>query len=558
VAPLLLYFDVLASLRVAAKGETGRYTLKSAVGSAQRRALVLGLLATFVLTTTAAQAATMIGPPRRLKACFVSLNDPQEVEAFRASLDPQRFELVDVRAAAAHQTQNDAPPMGAAEPWLMNACAAGTQCDLVIYSAEFAGSFFGKQGSLSLQEMEEASCQARCDGLFRRPREVFLLACNTLATKNEDSRSPEEYLHVLLSHGFDRPSAERVVELRYGPLGPSFREALRRVFAGVPRIYGFSSVAPRGEVTAPKISRYLRAQGDYASALERQGTATARNHALLASFKGTSLTQTDGLSPSEAGAADRQNICTLYDQKRSVTERLRIAYGLLMRPDALSFVPTLEVFLSRNPPERMTATERAIFLQIRGLNGTRDAVLDLVRRLKVSALRLELAHFAMLVGWLEHAEFRRLAVDSARQLLRQQFSSEVVDIMCNITKKEPLHSTFTDEDIAPGLYLEPEGLRLLSCVAPSDQRVSARIVPGLRSTDPLRRQWAAYTLTQLLPRDETILWQLVPYLRDPSPEVSSRIRTVFEQLQSLPPDIEPALRKVDPTLLRNRATRVAS
>ena len=144
-------------------------------------------------------------------------------------------------------------------------------CDLVVYSAEFAGRFFGKQGvSLSLQEMEEASCQPRCTGLFRRPREVFLLACNTLATKDEDSRTPEEYLHVLLDHGFDRAAAERVVELRYGPLGPSFREALRRVFAGVPRIYGFSSVAPRGEYTAPMLARYLRGQGDYATALLRK------------------------------------------------------------------------------------------------------------------------------------------------------------------------------------------------------------------------------------------------------------------------------------------------
>src|SRR6267143_1742882 len=122
-----------------------------------------------------------------------------------------------------------------------------------------AGRFFGKRGfSLSLQEMEEASCQARCQGLFHHPQEVFLLACNTLATKDQDSRTPGEYLQVLLDHGFDRATAEEVVELRYGPLGPSFREALRRSFAGVPRLYGFSSVAPRGERTAPLLAGYLR------------------------------------------------------------------------------------------------------------------------------------------------------------------------------------------------------------------------------------------------------------------------------------------------------------
>ena len=54
---------------------------------------------------------------------------------------------------------------------------------MVVLTAEFAGRFFGSCGrSLSLQEMEEASCKARCDGLFHEPTEVFLLACNTLAT----------------------------------------------------------------------------------------------------------------------------------------------------------------------------------------------------------------------------------------------------------------------------------------------------------------------------------------------------------------------------------------
>jgi hypothetical protein len=74
---------------------------------------------------------------------------------------------------------------------------------------------------------------------------------------------------VLLDHGFDRPSAERVVELRYGPLGPSFRESFRRIFTGVPRIYGFSSVAPRGEWTASRLREYFQSKGDYSRYLKR-------------------------------------------------------------------------------------------------------------------------------------------------------------------------------------------------------------------------------------------------------------------------------------------------
>lgn len=483
----------------------------------------------------AAPASAAVTPPRRLKACIVSLNEPDEIDAIRASLDPRRFEIIDIRALALARTRNTSALGSDGSPWLANACSADTKCDLMVYSAEFAGRFFGKQGpSLSLQEMEEASCQARCDGLFRQPLEVFLLACNTLATKDEDDRTPEQYLQVLLDHGFDRAAAERVVELRYGPLGPSFREALRRVFAGVPRIYGFSSVAPRGEYTAPMLKRYFRDKGDYAGALLRNVKNTGRNQSLLASFSGTSLTQTVGLTAREPGAIDRRHICALYDESRSVGERLRVAYGLLTRPDALSFVPTLEVFLSRHPRHEFTRVERSIFAEIQSLDTTREEVMTLVRNLNVSALKLELAHFAVLVGWLERAEFHALAVEGASQLLRQPLSAESVDIMCAITEHESLRADFSLDDIPAGVYRNAQGLRLLSCLAPADPRVSPRILSGLQSPDPLTRQWAIYTLTERRPLDELVLEQLVPHLRDPAPEVATRVGWLLHSQGPLP------------------------
>ncbi len=497
-------------------------------------------------------------PPRRLKACVVSLNEPAELEVFRSKLDPRRFEFVDLVAAAKARGPDATAGRAAGTPWLVNACRPETSCDIVIYSAEFAGRFFGKAGpSLSLQELEEASCQERCAGLFHKPLEVFLLACNTLASKDEDDRTPGEYLQVLLDHGFDRAAAERVVELRYGPLGPSFRESLRRIFAGVPRLYGFSSVAPRGEYTAPMLSRYFQTKGDYAAALSSMARATGRNAALFTSFRGTSLAQTVGLTAAEAGAVDRRHICELYDETRSVADRLRIAYGFLVRPDALSFVPTVEIFLSRHLPEDFSPGEQAVFAAIQNLDDARDSVLQLVHRLNVSALKLELAHFAVLAGWLQPAEFHALAVDGARQLLHQPVTSEAVDIMCEITKRESLRGDFHLADISPLAFVDPEGLRLLACLAPYDTHVSASLVPDLKSTDPALRQWAAYTLTQLVPRDESTLEQLVPYLRDPSPDIARRIRWLFAVQGKLPSGVIGAIRKLDPTLLQERADRLA-
>ena len=490
---------------------------ESRTGRALRRAIAVAVIGALTVGARVDGATSRSG---RLQACFVGLNEPDEADVFRSHLDLDRFELVDIPPPARIEG-GGATPTG----WLLDACSARLRCDLVVVSGEFAGGFFGKGGSLSLQAMEEASCQQRCAGLFRQPREVFLLACNTLASKDQDSRTPEIYLQVLLEHGFDRALAERVVELRYGPLGPSFRESLRRIFAGVPHLYGFSSVAPRAEYSAPMLERYLRGTPDYALALGRE---TGRNAALRAAFAGTSLTETTGIVATEAGARDRDYICALYDESRSLAERLLIAYGLILRPDALRFIPTLQIFLSRHPPESFTRTERSVFVGIQTADSARDAVLELVDRLEVSALRLELAHFAALVGWLEPAELHILAAEGAAQLLRRSLTSEAVDVMCEITKHASLRDDFTADDIPAQLYVDAEGLRLLACLAPADPRVGSRMLPALRSPDPVQRQWAAYALTQLRPSDPRVLAELVPYLHDPSPEIAARIRWLLQ------------------------------
>ena len=508
------------------------------MGALVRR--VAAILAVSLLSVAGVEAA----PASRLSVCMLSLNEPHEAAAFRQALDPKRFQFIDLLAVAAANRPPGAPPPGvsADDSWLMDACTPQTRCDVMVFTAEFAGRFFGTRGSLGLQALEEASCQAKCAGLFRQPTEVFLLACNSLATKNQDHRSPDEYLRVLLDHGFDRAAAERVVELRYGPLGPSFRESLRRVFAGVPRLYGFSSVAPRGEITAPMLTRYLKGQGDYATRLTRSRASAARNGALLGAFARTSMVQTRGLTPREAAAVDRRDVCALYDDSRSVLERLRITYGFLQRGDALQFVPTLQVFLARHPDEELSDLERSVLSEIRALDAPREQVMGLVERLNVSALKLELAHFAALVGWLHQSELDALAEDAARQLLAEPLTPEVVDIMCAITTHVSLREHIAAADIAPRLYRDPHGLRLLACVAPRDPEVAARVLATLDDPDPVRRAWAAHALTRLVPLDDETLEGLLPHLDDESPEVAMRVEWALRSHEDLPWGVRRALR----------------
>lgn len=505
------------------------------------------LLAAWLPATAAAVAPPATDPP--LRVCFLSLNEPDELDALRSHLDPARVTFVDLGAAVAHRAPGGGRPAG--RPWLLDACRADLVCDVVFVSGEFAGRFFGRRGvALSLQELEEASCRARCKGIFHEPREVFLLGCNTLATKDPDSRTPAEYLQVLLDHGFDRAAAERVVELRYGPLGPSFRESLRRIFAGVPRLYGFASVAPLARYTAPMLERYLHAVPDYRAALAAPGADGRRNAALLAAFAGTALIQTRGMTAAESAATQRAALCALYDEGRSVEERLRIAYGLLARSDALAYVPTVQVFLSRHPPGGYGAAERSVLAEIQALDETRATVLGLLPQLQASALQLELAHFAALVGWLHPAEFHALAVRSARQLLAEPVSDETSDIICVIAEHASLRDDFGVEQIPERVYGDPRGLRLLACLAPSDPRVAPRVLPALAPGDPARRQWAAHALTRLAPSDERVLLAVVPLARDPDPDVALRVRWLLQSRHPLPPAVATAVRHTDPSLLQ--------
>jgi hypothetical protein len=501
----------------------------------------------FVLLLTLVLAVEAHAAP--LKVCALSFNSPDELRVFESRLPATDFQVVDLSPGlmVAGSPSPGQAGDGAAAGAVWNLCRDDLQCDVVVYSAEFGGRFFGKYGtSLGLQEMEEAACQARCQGFFHRPREVFLLACNTLATKDEDSRSPADYLQVLMDHGFDRASAERVVGIRYGPLGPSFRESLRRIFMGVPRLYGFSSVAPLGEHTAPMLDQYFRSKGDYRRYLEQAGRGTGVNTELAAAFKGTGLVQTSGLTGLEPAAADRDRVCALYDASKPVAARLEIIRGLMARTDVLAFLPSIQAFVDRHPREKLTDAEERLYEEIERSDIARNQVLGLVHDLDVSALQLELAHFAMHLDWVTPKEFHDLAVDGARRLLARSLTSETVDVMCEITKHLPLGHEFGSGDLSERLFQNAEGIRLIDCLSPADHRVDERLAACFDDPDPSLRVWAAYVLSRRLPLPDAVLVKLAGHLSDPAADVGERLRWVFKAEVRLSDEVRRALRASHP------------
>ena len=508
----------------------------------------------FVLLSASLQAQAS----ERLNVCTLSFNSPDEVAVFKARLPQDAFNVIDLspppllERATPMTSDEPAPTSGRRREgaWLPPLCRNDMRCDVLVISAEFAGRFFGTYGnSLSLQEMEEASCMRSCQGLFHSPLEVFLLACNTLATKDADRRTPDEYLQVLREHGFDRAAAERVVALRYGPLGPSFREALRRIFAGVPRIYGFESIAPRGEYTARVLGEYFEKKGDYRSFLNTAGRSTARNSELLSAFRDTLLVQTHGLMASEPAAADRALVCSLYDRTVSTSAGLRTVERFMDRADFLAFLPSIEVFMSRHRAEQLTPDELRLFDEIRGRKKAREAVLRLVRGLDVCALQMELASLAVQLQWMDHREFRALALEGTKKLLGVPVSTETVDIMCEISKHERLGDVFTSKDLSSEFFTSAEGIRFVDCLAPTDRAVDARLVASLDSPDVSARVWAAYALSHRPALTDEELMRIATHLSGATAEEREQLHWLFySQPGRLSPKVRKAIAARDPQL----------
>jgi hypothetical protein len=495
--------------------------------------------------------------PGQFRVCAFAFHSPDELATIEAELSSDDFVFTDLTPVFPGG-EDSAGTVSSRKPagWFMDRCRPDLSCDIVVYSGEFAGSFFGNYGfSVDVQEMEEASCQPRCRGLFADPLEVFLLACNTLASKNADRRTPEEYRHVLLMHGFNHADAERVVNQRYGPLGPSFRESLRRMFMGVPRIYGFSSVAPLGVATAPLLREYFRRKGDYARYLEDAGRDSAPNKELLAAFAGTGLMQTSGVSASDPTGADHALVCRLYDDTETVSDRLRVVRRLLERRDFLSFAPTVEVFLGRHPPAQYAGAERRLFRDIQSLEEPRRQVTELMHRLNVSVLKMQLANLARQFAWITAAEHDRIAAEGLKQLLAEPLSTEVADIGCELSKYVPTGAGLRSEDIPDQLLWHAEGYRLLDCLSPTDPRLTERMLNGFTNIDEATRLWAAYALSRRRPLEDAVLIGMAPRLEDSSAEVRGIVQRAFKAHAPLSPRVLAAIRDRDPALAETLAAQ---
>ncbi len=139
-------------------------------------------------------------------------------------------------------------------------------------------------------------------------------------------------------------------------------------------------------------------------------------------------------------------------------------------------------------------------------------------------------------------------MDGAKQLLNRAVTTDVVDIMCEISTRQSMSGDFDVDDLPEEVFRQAEGLRLTACLSPIDERVTARLVGALANEDVWARRWAAYGLSKRLPLDESTLKAVASHLGDPSADVRQRLQWLFKTQRPLSDSIRLAVRAQDPQL----------
>jgi hypothetical protein len=243
-----------------------------------------------------------------LNVCTMTFNSPDEKQAMQSAY-----------ASDSSTTFTELVPNSNDPHWLKKACQAQIKCDVLLISGHFGGLFFGEKTipTLSIDDMFQQSCDAGCPGIFENIKSVYLMGCNTLASKKADHRSIDEYLRVLVNDGFPLENAEMVASARYAHFGESIENKMRMLFPKAQVIFGFDSTGPKGATAGPLLKKAL-----HMSSASDRATIGASPEALNSVFKRLNARVTTGDKASQKG---RDLRCALASEKPSV-ETIRQAF----------------------------------------------------------------------------------------------------------------------------------------------------------------------------------------------------------------------------------------
>ena len=376
--------------------------------------------------------------------CTVTVNSANEKEAMRRHLPPGKYRFVELL-----ERHHD--------NWLERACKRHVQCDALVISGHFnAGETFYSdkvdvEASLRMDDLERASCSHSCPSIFAKLKEVYLFGCESL-----------------------NPNATQYSSA-YGESG---RERMRRVFAGVPVIYGFASHAPFGPRAAALLDRYFAAGG---APEVGTGRASAR---LLRAFKGTSLVAIRGARLSDPGAAERREICEFFDTRESPAAKLEYIHEMLRRDPSKGrkYLARIEhLMASFGEDVRESPAFQSTLAGFRADEETRARYLAQAHAAPF-AVRARMIALAGRLAWLRDDELRaeRIALLDDMLAARSMGFAEV-DLACSLTAHDALPGALSQVKVPAASRHPVADSALLACLGSHEAK--ARIMGALASPD---------------------------------------------------------------------------
>ena len=403
----------------------------------------------------------------RETVCTITVNSSDERDVFRKYLPADRYRFVEL-------VEHGRPD------WLRSACEQHVRCDVLVVSGHFAGSEFYSSRptvneTLKVDEMERAICTQSCPDVFSHLKEVYLFGCDTLKPEAVKSATPE-LVRAWVAAGRSPADAERDARMLSERYGESSRDLMRRLFAHVPVIYGFASLAPLGRVSGPMLEHYFQSG---AGVDVGSGQVNAR---LLSLFGPSSMVATSGQSDDEPYAPYRRETCRYYDERQTVAQRIGGVQALL-DGDAIalrmSFDRIESFFAGIGGAERgRPATSQA--LQALGADAAGAArYLTLTRETRDPALRLRMIALARDIAWLdgagELAEKRRLARDV---IADPSMAFGEVELVCALNADGALDGAL--DGLAPLRTLSVAQAAGVACLGSTEAR--SRVLKALAST----------------------------------------------------------------------------
>ena len=401
------------------------------------RALLIAVAFACACASPAARAE-----PRTV--CTITVNSADEKEAFRQRLPPDRYRFVEL----VEKGRGD---------WLRSSCASAIRCDVLVVSGHFnAGDTFysdrlGVDEHLRIDELERASCSDSCPALFSRLKEVYLFGCESL-----------------------NPGTARYASTQ----GDSGLGRMRRIFAGVPLIYGFSGSAPVGPTAAMLLNRHF-------DAAPNEIGSGRPNPELMRVFARNHMTATRGQSAQGDPAEARRRICQFHDDRLAPSRKLALIHAMMQRgmAEARAHFERIEVLLaSLTEAERQAPAFGLALATISADQATRGRYLAAARAAGPAPLRSRMLALAATLGWLSPEERSAELVALIRDILASRsIGYAEVDLVCSIEGARNLSPMFARMEIPPARADRIAAAAVLACVG--DTQARARVLAALASAD---------------------------------------------------------------------------